>query len=230
MPTDEFLRIVSDTEPLIQEEPADIFEHLGDPMPLDDFLAATGWEEPDLEEAIFETAAGLPAPNASYFPAQPVTSGWDTLYPGHANIPCLGVRTDNDNARTAKEILLNEYDKWNLELRCHTCGKNLRGGKIAYGILVENVWIGDHQPPTSAHRWPAKMQVITSFTQPRNIQVVESSDGRFQTRYPVPAKLTSLFLGQRPHPYPLYPKNKVLPQRYIYPQCEACSRLQSHNL
>lgn len=208
----------------------DSFDFNRTPMPLDDFLAVMGREEPDPEEVVFEPAAGFPAPNASHFPAQTVTSGWDTLYPGHANIPCLGVRTNNDNARTAKEILLKEYDRWGLELRCHTCGKNLRGGKIAYGVPFENVWIGDHQPPTSAHRWPAKMQVITSFTQPRNIQVVESSDGRFQTRCPVPAKLTSLFRGQRPHPYPLYPKNNVLPQRYIYPQCEACSRLQSHNL
>lgn len=110
MPTDEFLRIFSDTEPLIQEEPVDIFEHLGDPIPLDDFLEVMGWEAPDPEEAVFETAAGFQTPNASYFSAQPVTSGWDTLYPGHANVPCIGVRTDSDGAAKAKEKLLRKSE------------------------------------------------------------------------------------------------------------------------
>lgn len=37
MPTNGFLKIVSDTEPPIQEKPVGIFEHFCDPMPLDDF-------------------------------------------------------------------------------------------------------------------------------------------------------------------------------------------------
>ena len=232
MPTDEFLRIVSDTEPLIQEEPVDSFEHFWDPMPLDDFLAAMGWEEPAPEEAVFETAAGFQAPNASYFPAQPVTSGWDTLYPGHAgiSIPCLGVLTDSDSAGAAKTKLLIKYNELGLELRCHTCGEDLRGGKFVAGYFLEKSWIGDHQPPTSAYRWPEKMQVLTSFAQSRNVWVVESSDGMYQTRYPFPDQLGPLFGSQAPHPYPRYPAFSVRPQRYVYPQCEECSRLQSHSL
>ncbi len=217
MPTDEFLRIV---------------EHLGDPMPLDDFLAAQGWEEPAPEEAVFETAASLQAPNMTDFSPQPVTSGWDTLYPGHAGIriPCLGVLTDSNSAGAAKTKLLIKYNELGLELRCHTCGEDLRGGKFVAGYFWGKSWVGDHQPPTSAHRWPAKMQVITSFTQSRNIQVIESQDGMFQTRCPFPDQLKSLFDGQTPHPYPRYPAFGVRPQRYVYPQCEACSRLQSHSL
>lgn len=236
MPTDEFLSGFPQPEPLIQEDPVDIFEHNWVPehdwvpMSVDDFLAAMRRKKPSPEEAAFETAAGFQAPNTSHSHAQQVEDGQDTLYPGHANIPCLGVRTNSDKTDRAKKILLEQYESRGLELRCHTCGKNLRGGKIAYGFFLENIWVGDHQPPTSAHFRPAKMQEIMSFTQKMNIQVVESPDGKFQTRYPVPAQLTSLFLGQRPHPYPFYPPGKFLPQRYIYPQCESCSTLQSNNL
>lgn len=230
MPTDQFLTGFPHPEPLVPEDLVNISDTNLAPMPLDDFLEAMGREEPAPEEAVFETAAGFQIPNVADFSARQLLDGRDTLYPGHANIPCLGVRTDSDSAGPAKDILLEQYHQWGLELRCHTCGKDLSGGKMVNGYFLEDVWIGDHQPPTSAYNWPAKMREIIFFTQTLNIQVVESRNRRFQTRYPVPAKLTSLFQGQRPHPYPLYPKNKVLPQRYIYPQCEACSRLQSSSL
>ena len=212
------------------QDPADLSDPSWAIMPLDDFLAAMGWEEPAPEEAVFETAASLQTPSVTDFSPQPVTSGWDTLYPGHAHVPCIGVRTDSDGAAKAKEKLLRKYNELGLELLCHTCGDDLRGGKFVAGYFLEKSWIGDHQPPTSAYRWPAKMQVLTSFAQFRNIWLVESKDGMYQTRCPFPDQLKPLFDGQTPHPYPRYPAFGVRPQRYVYPQCEACSRLQSHSL
>ena len=100
MPTDEFLSGFPQPEPLIQEDPVDIFEHNWVPehdwvpMSVDDFLAAMRRKKPSPEEAAFETAAGFQAPNTSHSHAQQVEDGQDTLYPGHANIPCLGVRTN----------------------------------------------------------------------------------------------------------------------------------------
>lgn len=154
----------------------------------------------------------------------------DTLYPGRAGVPCLGIATDSDYAGHVKSRLKALYHQLGIPFRCHTCGANLDGGQWIGHHFLEKIWVGDHQPPTSAWRWPEKMQYIESFTS--HILVVESQNLMYQTRYPVPQALMHLFQYSHPHRYPLYVNSsgQIYPQRYIYPQCESCSRRQSHSL
>lgn len=160
----------------------------------------------------------------------PNISGHNTLYPGHAEFPCLGIATDSDSASHAKQHLREAYQRLGLPFRCHTCGVRLDGGRWVNGHFLETSWIGDHQPPTSAWWWPQKMQYIQSITP--FVYVVESQDLMYQTRYPVRYPLHGLFQYCHSHRYPLYVNvsGQMRPQRYIYPQCEACSRRQSHSL
>lgn len=186
---------------------------LGSPMELDSFLQLMGAPEQPQP----------PVPDLQSIPLEKCY----TLYPGHANVVCIGIKTNSDSASYGKTQLKKLYYDLDLPMFCHTCGREIAPNDTS--------WVGDHQPPTNYQYYynlPRRNFIAKSLS---HVYVMETSDKKYQTCWPIHPLLQKDPIRQKlkwgtSHLYLPIKEYRDFhngyDQRYIYPQCTQCSNIQ----